>query len=162
MKGERRLVAGKKETATQLIEQTYQELDKILESFSEDELARASSNEGWTGKDVLAHLTTIEERTRGQINAAIKGLDWNPAEAIDDYNARQVAARRGQSFQQLRADLVKEHEQTLGLLKNATEADFDKEFTHPRRGRITLAQLCEQSVNHVRTHSSEIAAVRGS
>ena len=154
-------MAGKKETATQAIEQTYKELDGILDSFSDEELARASSNEGWSGKDVLAHLTTIEERTRGQINAAINGLDWNPAEAIDEYNARQVAARRGQTFDQLRSDLIKEHEQTLGMLKNATEADFDKEFTHPRRGRITLAQLCEQTVNHVRGHSSEIAAVRG-
>jgi hypothetical protein len=154
-------MAGKKETATQAIEQTYRDLDGILQSFTEEKLQRASSNEGWSGKDVLAHLTTIEERTRGQINAALNGLDWSPAEAIDDYNARQVAARRGQTFEQLRADLVKEHEQTLGLLKNATEADFDKEFTHPRRGRITLAQLCEQTVNHVRTHSSEIAAVKG-
>jgi len=153
---------GKKETATQALEQTYQDLDRILAAFSDAELQRASSNEGWSGQDVLAHLTTIEERTRGQINAALNGLDWNPAEDINDYNARQVSARRGQTFQQLKADLAKEHQQTLGMLKNATEADFDKEFTHPRRGRITLAQLCEQTVNHVRTHSAEIAAVRAS
>jgi hypothetical protein len=155
-------MAGKKETATQALEQTYQELEQTLDSFTEPEIQRASSNEGWSGLDVLAHLTTIEERTRGQINAALNGLDWSPAEEINAYNERQVGARRGHTLQQLRADLAKEHEQTLSLLKNATEADFDKEFTHPRRGRITLAQLCEQTVNHVRTHSSEIAAVRSS
>jgi uncharacterized protein (TIGR03083 family) len=156
------MMAGKKETATQAIEETYRDLDQILDSFGAGELQRASSNEGWTAQDCLAHLTTIEERTRGQINAALHGTPWAPAETIDQYNERRVAELRGQSVEQLRADLTKQHEQTLGLLKNATDADFDKEFDHPRRGRITLAQLCEQTVNHVRTHSSEIAAVRKS
>src|SRR6266849_6778619 len=139
------MMAGKKETATQAIEQTYQELDKILDSFTETELKQASSNAGWSAQDCLAHLTTIEERTRGQINAALNGTPWAPAEDINDYNERQVAARRGQSVKQLREDLTKQHQETLGLLRGASEADFDKEFTHPRRGRITLAQLCEQT-----------------
>jgi uncharacterized protein (TIGR03083 family) len=151
---------GQKEPMTKAVQETYENLDRILNSFTEEELQRASSNAGWSAQDTLAHLTTIEERTRGQINAALKGLPWAPAEEINDYNERNVAERRGQSFQQLRADLTKQHAETLALLQSASDADFDKEFTHPRRGRITLAQLCESSVNHVRTHSDEIAAVR--
>jgi len=153
-------MASKRETATQMIEQTYQELDQLLDSFTEDELLRQSSNPGWSAQDTLAHLATIEERTRGQIDVAISGGEWAPAEEINEYNERQVALRRGRSIKQLREELTQQHLDTLGLLRNARDEDFDKEFVHPRRGRITLAQLCEQSVNHIRTHTSEIAAVK--
>ena len=131
---------GKKETATEGIEQVYRELDQALDSFTEQELLKPSSNPGWSAQDTLAHLTTIEERTRGQINVCLTGGDWNPAEDIDTYNERQVAARRGQSVKQLRDELTKQHQETLALLRGAQETDFDKEYTHPRRGRITLGR----------------------
>ncbi|HZT06209.1 MAG TPA: DinB family protein [Chloroflexota bacterium] len=153
-------MATKKDVAVQAVAQTYADLDRTLDALTETELLRASSNEGWSGKDTLAHLSTIEERTQGQIRCALEGGSWNPPEVIDAYNARQVAARRGWSVKQLRDELRDQHEATLSLLRTASESDFDKAFDHPRWGRTTLEALCTHIAQHVGMHASEIAAVR--
>ncbi len=153
-------MANTKDTSLELLEQTYRELDEILDSFTDEELLRPSSNVGWSAQDTLAHLATIEERTRGQINAAISGNVWAPAEQINDYNERVVAARRGVSIKDLRDELTQQHLDTMGLLRGTRADDFDKLFDHPRLGRITLGRMLENTAQHVRTHSSEIAAVR--
>jgi uncharacterized protein (TIGR03083 family) len=153
-------MASRQEALVESVAGVYRELEQTLDSMTEEDLARASSNEGWSGQDTLAHLATIEERTRGQMRCAIEGGQWNPTETIDEYNERQVAARRGWSLQKLREEMKQQHDETLSLLRSASDADLDKTFVHPRRGTLSLAGLMESSLNHVRTHSAEIAAVK--
>jgi uncharacterized protein (TIGR03083 family) len=134
-------------------------LEATLNSLEDEDWQKLSPNEGWTAKDTLAHLCTIGERQRAQIGAIKDGGEF-PMEDVNDFNARKVTERRGQSAQQLREELGSEQAATLELLDRVQDADLAKTFDHPTRGAFTIERVCQTMANHVRTHAQDIAAVR--
>ncbi len=111
--------------------------------------------DGWSRKDLLAHLISIEARIREQVNCALHGTSWVP-EDIDAFNARQVAARRNWSIAQLREELQDECAASASLLASMSEADLQKPFDHPRRGRITVEDLWSNIPRHIQAHLNDL------
>src|SRR5438105_12765026 len=74
------------------------EAQKVLSSLRPQDFERASPNEGWSVKDTLAHIASIEDRLRRMWQHALDGRAW-PADDSDihAYNARCVEERRSQS-----------------------------------------------------------------
>ena len=103
---------------------------------------------GWSKKDVIAHLTSVENRQRAQMNCALHGTPWN-AEDIEVFNAREVHERRAWSMEQLRQELEHESTELQSLIRSMSDADFDKPFDHPRRGRVTVEDLVRTIPRHV-------------
>lgn len=144
------------------VTRAHTELAHILDSLSREELDRSTSNEGWTGKDVLAHLSSIEARLREQVHCALQEGAWAPPETIDAYNAHKVEERERWTVEQLRSELDQECASTLALLDGLPEDQFDRAFDHPRRGRTTAEWVFLHIAEHVETHAQEIsAAARG-
>lgn len=140
-----------------VLSEARSELLRTLNSLVADDWGRPSPNEGWTAKDTLAHLCTIEERMRTQVQCALEGGAWAPAEDIDTYNARKVQERRGWTVVQLREELEREEATTLATLESLGEGDLDRAFTHPRWGRTTAEKVFLHIADHLRTHTREIA-----
>ena len=95
--------------------QAHRELEETLDTLQGSDWDRLSPNEGWTAKDTLAHLSSIEARQRTQVRAILEGGAY-PTNPVDEYNATEVAKRQGQAVQELRAELTREHQATEDLL----------------------------------------------
>jgi uncharacterized protein (TIGR03083 family) len=153
-------MADRRAEAREALEGAYGELRQTLDAMSGDDLKRESSNPGWTAKDLVAHLSSIEQRLRGQIQAAIDSKPWAPAEDVDTFNERMVAERRSWTPERVRAELDQSRTETLALLDSVKEDALDNAIDHPRRGRQTILDLCTGAARHVKTHADEIAATR--
>ena len=139
----------------------HRDLAELLDGISPAEWERPTPNEGWRVKDTLAHLCTIEQRLRGQIECILQGTPF-PTEDIDSFNARMVAERRDRTVAQLRGELDREQAATLALLDGLVEADFAKFADHPRRGRIDPERVFRNIPDHIRRHTEDIQAGRAS
>ena len=64
------------------------------------------------------------------------------------YEKRSVAI----SLQSLAAS----HAMNYEILKNASDADWDRISTHPQRGAVTLLQLVTLSANHIEGHIAQL------
>jgi uncharacterized protein (TIGR03083 family) len=153
------MMAGSREELRASIVAAYQDLQSALDSMNPEDMLRLSPNEGWTAKDTLAHLCTIEVRQRGQVKTVLGGGTF-PADPVDEYNDRMVSERRDRTIEELRAELEREHTSTLALLDSLSDADLEREFDHPRRGHIKLEGIWETIPRHTRTHAADIAATK--
>ncbi len=138
----------------------HRDLADALDRLTPAEWGRPTPNEGWTVKDTLAHLCTIEQRLRGQIDCILQGTPF-PTEDIDSFNARMVRERRQRTVPQLRSELDQERTTTLALLEGLKAADLEKAADHPRRGRINPEMVFRTVPDHVRRHTEDILAARG-
>jgi hypothetical protein len=82
-------------------------------------------------------------------------VPWTP-EDIDVFNARQVAARRDWTLDQLRRELEDEAAASRSLLGSLSEDDLQLPFDHPRRGRITVAELWAIIPRHMHAHVADL------
>jgi uncharacterized protein (TIGR03083 family) len=131
----------------------------VLHSLSGEEWNLPSPNDGWSAKDTLAHITSIEARERSQIRA-ILGEGEFPLDDVNTFNERMVTERKGWAVDQLLAELRGSREQTLAVLDGLSEADLDRAFDHPRRGRLSIGYIYEHIAEHAGRHAEEIASVR--
>jgi uncharacterized damage-inducible protein DinB len=113
---------------------------------------------GWSKRDLIAHLTSIEGRIREQVQSALDGVPWTP-EDIDTFNARQVTARRQWSLAQLQRELDEESSATERLAASLDDQALARPFDHPRRGRITVADLLAIIPNHIGNHLKDLEAL---
>src|SRR5579872_1503730 len=80
-------------------------LQAKLTTMSDEDWLKPSPNEGWSEKDNLAHLCTIEERLRGQVQHILRGTPL-PSETVHEFNARKVIERRDWSVARLLDELA--------------------------------------------------------
>ena len=145
-----------RETLQQSIDAAHGQVLQALDGLGNPQ-APMPGYEGWSKQDLIAHLSTIETRIQDQIRAAIDGVAWTP-EDVNDYNARQVAARRGRPLSQLRSEFETQAAASQALLASLSEADLQKPFEHPRRGRITVADLWQIIPTHITNHLKDLQA----
>jgi catechol 2,3-dioxygenase-like lactoylglutathione lyase family enzyme len=109
----------------------------------------------WSRKDLIAHLTSIEIRIRQQVQCAIQDAPWQP-EDVDVFNAREVALRGDWTLAQLLQELEEQAVASRALLTSSTEADLERPFMHPRRGRISVEDLWTTIPRHVHQHLADL------
>ena len=153
-------MASRHEEIRTSITNAHRDLVAVLDSRTPADMVRLSPNEGWTAKDTLAHLCSIESRLRDQVQSVLDGAPY-PTSDVNDFNDARVAERKDWSIDRLRAELERERSITLALLDSLTDADLEREFEHPRRGRIPLAGVWQIIPNHMRAHIQDIAATKG-
>ena len=123
---------------------------------------RPTSNEGWSVKDILVHLSSIEARLRSMWQYALDGRQW-PADDgdVNAYNERCVAERRSRSGPALVAEPGQSGGGALSLLERLAPEDLDRTFNHPTRGPVTIETLMRTIPQHLRAHTEEIKAALG-
>jgi catechol 2,3-dioxygenase-like lactoylglutathione lyase family enzyme len=136
------------------LDQAHARLNSTMSALTTPD-APLTGYEGWSKKDLVAHLTSIEGRIREQIRCAIQGMTWQ-AEDINAFNARQVAARRNWTIDQLQRELEQEAATSRALLTSLDEADLQRPFDHPRRGRITVEELWATIPRHLQQHLNDL------
>lgn len=142
--------------------EAHDEILRLVDGLTAAQLAGATANPGWSGKDTLAHLSSIEGRERAQALCALEGRTYTPAEDIDTFNAHMVEERRAWSTDKIRAEFIQERDNTLKLVDGLRDDDqLDLAMDHPRRGRMTVEQIIGHMTEHMRGHAAEITTVQG-
>ena len=152
-------MAGPRDEIRAAIVDAHQELLDALDAMTPEEMLLPSPNEGWTAKDTLAHLSSIEARQRGQVRSVLDGQPF-PGGDVNDYNVHEVAQRRARTLPELRAELERESAATIALLDGLRDDELSREFDHPRRGRIPVSGILQTIPNHVRNHTADIKATK--
>jgi catechol 2,3-dioxygenase-like lactoylglutathione lyase family enzyme len=125
----------------------------------QDPGAPVPGNEQWSHKDLLAHLVSVEGLVRTRIEAALQDETATLAlQDVDAFNAQAIAERRDWSVQQLKGELEQQAAASARLLEHLTEADLDRMYQHPQRGRISLADRWMILPRHARMHLAELRA----
>jgi uncharacterized damage-inducible protein DinB len=132
------------------VREAHVRLRSAVESLDDPE-APMPGYPGWSKKDLIAHLTSIEGRIREQVQCAIDNVPWTP-EDIDTFNARQVTARRAWTLDQLEREMEDEAAATEHLLASLDDQALGRPFDHPRRGRIAVADLITIIPTHIANH----------
>jgi hypothetical protein len=149
----------RKETVRADVDAANRELLQMVDAFGPQDWERAA-NEGWSAKDMFAHLCTIQKRQRDQIQCALDGTPWDPPDDVNVYNERLVNERKDWTIAQLREELVRESTQTLALIDGLREEDMARTYQHPTRGQRSIDEVGQQVANHLRGHAREMAGSR--
>ena len=131
----------------------------LVSRLSPEQLNRSTANAGWSVKDTLAHLSSIEARLRSMWQHALDGQAW-PAHdsSVDAYNDRCVAERRSWTPEAIVAELEQGGRETESFLNRLTPEDLDRQWQHPTRGPVTIEALVGIVPRHLRAHGEELQA----
>ena len=114
---------------------------------------------GWSVRQVVHHLADSHSVAYGRFRFTL--IEDSPT--FQPYDERRLAAlpdAMGGPVAPSLELLSGLHERWTMLLDAMTEADFERSFLHPERGRVTLAQQLARSSWHVRHHTAQIVGLR--
>lgn len=114
-----------------------------------------SKDGDWSAAFVIHHIADAEiqfgvryANALCEDNPTITPFDEEKFPGGLQYNKRSVDI----SLQSLAATNALNYE----ILKNASDADWQRISTHPQRGAVTLLQLVTLSANHIESHIAQL------
>jgi uncharacterized protein (TIGR03083 family) len=121
---------------------------------------RPSPLEGWTYKDLLAHLAAGDWAFQKGLRIILAGEKLRVAELgdVDETNARNGAERAGRSIDELIAEVEEEGEESQELLAQLTDAH---ESYKPEDAPVTLSGYLELFPGHDRAHLDQLRTAAG-
>lgn len=140
----------------------------VLAALPADALERGAYEQGWTVKDIAAHLASIEwtyPRLIQIAEAADQGAESSGGDAstrgsnpqMDDYNARQVAKRRETPLPQLIEEFRANRAALIDAVEGAPAELLEREIQSFGGVRGSLLQVMwSVAVEHVRTHLDDL------
>jgi uncharacterized damage-inducible protein DinB len=148
---------GRIETIISDLEYGRSQLLKSIEGLSRREMTEIPIYEGWTIKDILAHIVGWDQRTVKtlplmQQNRAgeIAGIE------VEAHNRASVAAWQDKSLAEVLAALKATHQQILDILSTMDHVEID--LRRERNGRIITIRsyVIDVMMEHDRYHAVEI------
>ena len=153
------LVSDRKRQLQDEITAARAEVLGVVSALGPEQFDRPTTNEGWSVRDTLAHLSSIEARLRAMWQHALDGRPWPANDAsVDAYNERCVAERRSWTPQAIVAELEQSGRETASFLDRLAPEDLDRQWEHPVRGTVTLETLAQIIPRHLRAHGEELQA----
>ncbi|MFN8526671.1 MAG: DinB family protein [Chloroflexota bacterium] len=150
------------ERVRELVKATVAARAKVIDlagHLSPAQLDTATANEGWTIKDTLAHLSSIEARVRAMLTAAINGAPWSADRAdLDAFNLECVKARRSWTAAEIIDELRQTGAETDAVLAGLSGVDLDREWSHPIFGPMTIERTAGIIARHLHAHSLQLEA----
>jgi hypothetical protein len=151
-----------------VVEASWRRLDSCVEGLDEAALLQPGVVGEWSIKDILGHVTAcdqlvvqyLERRRRGELPSA---HDWP---SVDEYNAREAAARQGWPPAQIVDEAVEVRGRLRALLAGLTDEEWEEQVTinaqHQRLGDWVGGELggAEGPGTHATEHAVEIEAWR--
>lgn len=99
--------------------EAHQQLEALLASLSEEQMAQPGVTDGWSVKDHLAHLTWWGRRVITVLGGGADPLDAMPGgeKSEDEINANVYAANRARSLAEVRTDFEAAHRDMQQLIE---------------------------------------------
>jgi uncharacterized damage-inducible protein DinB len=139
-----------------------------LAALAPEQFERGRYENGWNGRQILAHMASIEWTYARLIELAAAPPAEGSAEGseraasaqggIDGYNARQVEKRANATVPELLEEFQANRRKTIGAVAAADEALFEVPIRSAGGRTGTLAKVFnEVALDHVTGHSNDIA-----
>ena len=149
------------ETIISDLEYGRAQLFKSIEGLSQRELTELPIYEGWTIKDVLAHIVGWDQRTLKTLPLMLQNRASDiPGVEVEEHNQESLAAWRDKSLAEVLAAMKSTHQQILGLLSAVDSVEID--LRRQRNGRIITIRsyVIDVMMEHDRHHAMEIEVWR--
>ena len=140
-------------------------LPEVVGAIGEGDLERGVYENGWSARELLAHLAAIEWTYPRLIERAEAGGSDGASDSssggvfdMDAYNARQVAKRAEASVEELLAEFGRNRAATIEAVASADAALLDRATRSAGGVEGTLLEvLIGVTVGHVREHMADLA-----
>ena len=118
---------------------------------------RLSANEGWSGKDMLAHLAAAELGHCQVIRQLLVGESTIISDFdLDAFNNTEVEKRRQHSWEAIISEYQANRAATLALLDTIRDSDWGKSGPHPGGFDTTVEGVFRVIVIHEKRHLKEL------
>jgi uncharacterized protein (TIGR03083 family) len=150
------------EPKAQELRQGRAEIARTARQLLPEQLSVPSPLEGWTYKDLLAHLASGDWFFQTMLRETLgieKGLpDEQDMSFVNDGNARMLAERKDRGVEELIAEAESEGEETQELLSQISDAtDPSAVVWHrPNGDSVTLQQWLEGFPQHDKGHVAQL------
>jgi hypothetical protein len=134
-------------------------LRSAVNGLSDPQLDTPYRPEGWTVRQVVHHVADSHTNSYVRFKLALTE-DWPTITAYDEA-AWAKLADSGLPVEVSLTWIEAMHERWVVLLKSMSEADFQKGFVHPERGRQKLETTLALYDWHSRHHTAHITGLRG-
>ncbi len=164
-------------TREQVIDWTHSEhdmLEQVVNSLTPEQLVAPILDDGWSVKDVLAHIAEWEKLMLGWIEAYLRGgapvrfaPDFVPTpdtfqETADRLNQALYEQNRARSLQDVCEDYAATYERVLALLGRLSQQDMFGPNRFPAREGTPLAPtIGGNTFGHYREHREWIQTALG-
>ena len=131
--------------------------------FPEEEWSQGRYEEGWTAKDILAHVASIEWTyprllTLAEAPPKDREPEKEPRGVVDDYNHRQVDKRKGTPVDELLAEFQRNRAATMAAVAEADESLLEERVRSAGGTEGTAAEVLNfVAVVHVRQHLEDLS-----
>lgn len=133
------------------------ELLAVLDGLGDGDWQRPTACQGWSIKDVVAHLAigdagnmVIVRRILNGEEGAVAGFD------VDRYNQRQVEKRRDRSPRELHGDLAAGRRELVALLDELSDEQLSVAGHRTTGEPTTVEGVFYRLVEHDRMHAQHI------
>ena len=133
-------------------------LRAVVSGLDDSQLNTPYRDSGWTVRQVVHHFADSHANSYVRLKLALTE-DWPTIKPYDE--ARW--ANLPDSHVAIEPSLLFVdglHQRMVAVLESMTEADFERGFNHPERGRMTLAANLALYEWHSRHHVAHIARLR--
>ena len=153
---------------TQLIEEIKSEreyFETTLAKFSRDQMTSPLLDDGWSLKDLLAHITVWEQRMLKWVGSTLRdevpemlpqGLTWSD-EDINRWNQQTYLDLKDKPLGEVLADFESSYPQALAIAERSTEEQlFDKDHYAWRGGRPLYIMVAADTSWHYKEHNTQL------
>jgi hypothetical protein len=157
-------MATKQEVA-QSLKAVVERAEKIAARLGEKDLACPVCENGWSVKQVFAHLASMGASPSffiGMAQRAAPGAGGGGGGFdIDAFNKQQVEMRKDRSMAELLAEFRKGHEQGITLIDSTPDDVLNKQLPDPFRGGMStpLEMIQSSCSGHEGEHLDQVEAV---
>jgi len=114
----------------------------------------------WTVKQVLAHFIAIERSMQWLFKDMLSGGPGTPENFdLDHYNRTQPAKLDELSMDELVVQFSSVRQDTIAIVREMSEQDFDREGRHAFHGHGKLERFIRWTYEHMRIHENDIDKV---
>ena len=157
-------MATKQEVA-QSLKAVVERAEKIAARLGEKDLACPVCENGWSVKQVFAHLASMGASPSFFIGMAQRAASGEGGGGggfdIDAFNKQQVELRKDRSMAELLAEFRQGHEAGIALINSTPDDLLGKQLPDPFRGGMStpLEMIQNSCSGHEGTHLDEVEAV---
>jgi hypothetical protein len=141
------------------LDHSWNELREVIDSMSEPEMVEPGVVDEWSIKDLFGHMAFWADRATNTLTevkagrgAEVPGPETE--EELNEWNARESAAREGKNLAQLREEWERSHESARAALEAFPEDRLDEPF----KDHTVVFSFGADTFAHYQEHASQIRA----
>ena len=141
------------------LEEGLEETVSFFSSLTAKELSVSVYHEevSWTARQVLAHFITIERSMHWLFRNILSGGPGTPDDFdIQRFNSTQPQKLDGFSLDELIEQFETVRRETIAIVREASDADLDREGRHPFHGHGRLERFIRWAYEHARRHEDDV------